>query len=58
MERFQKKFGKLVERIAIPVDEKTKQLVDQVKTKGFDFNAWARDILCAHLPELEDVAKN
>ena len=52
MERYRIGHGKLTTNLTIPVDNKFKDIVDQAKSKRFDFNAWARDILKARIEEV------
>ena len=55
MEKYVRRHGKLLFNMAIPVDERTKEIERTAKALEFDFNAWARDVLAKHLHEVEQA---
>lgn len=52
--KYDNPYGKLVERISIPVDARMKAIERGVKAQGFQFSAWARDILADAMNKLAD----
>lgn len=53
--QFIRKYGKLVERLPIPVDSRMKFISEEAKKQRFDFNDWARDVLYSRIQEVVDA---
>ena len=51
-DQYMLKHGKLITSIGVPVDADLKARIKRVKDRQ-DFNAWVRDLISSHLPELE-----
>lgn len=50
-----KNSGKRTQALHIPCDGVTKQIEVQAKAKGFDFNAWVRDLIGPKLHEVTEA---
>lgn len=56
-DKYIRKHGKLRDRLAIPVDERMRKIAENAKQQGFDFNAWARDVLAERIHEVAQACE-
>lgn len=56
-DKYMRRHGKITEVLAIPVDQQTRKIADDAKRNGFDFNAWARDVLAERIHEVAQACE-